>query len=274
MFFSNAQPKARAQYQNHVESGEAYSDSQQRRRRRRRSSPSSLSTGKRIWLLFVGLSTGKRIWLLFVGLNVFAVLGLNFFVMNQTLQVTMIQKDESAESRRHNIDLKKNMEAWSAGVRRQILPLKMNTSSSSTAAAAQQHRSSIAADTAPDILINTTKIQDTRSQHKLQLVAVVDDKSTDTRKWAYAFLLGGARSSNNGTEYLGGLYSVVAAAYHLRKLGSRADIVLMVQIAADSPHEKLPELEEEILQKMNIKVVYIPKFANASMECFYSRKYL
>lgn len=99
-----------------------------------------------------------------------------------------------------------------------------------------------------------------------------DDKVIDTRKWAYAFLLGGARSDMIGTEYIAGLYSVVATAHQLRKLGSRADVVLMVQIAAESPHQKLSEFEEEILQKMNIKIVYIPKFANASMECFYSRK--
>ena len=100
-----------------------------------------------------------------------------------------------------------------------------------------------------------------------------DDEVVDTRKWAYAFLLGGARSDMIGTEYIAGLYSVVASAHQLRKLGSRADIILMVQIAAESPHQKLSEFEEEILQKMNIRIVYIPKFANASMECFYSRKY-
>jgi hypothetical protein len=99
-----------------------------------------------------------------------------------------------------------------------------------------------------------------------------DDEAIDTRKWAYVFLLGGARSDMKGTEYIAGLYSVVASAHQLRKLGSRADIVLMVQIAAESPHQKLSEFEEEILQKMNIKIVYIPKFANASLECFYSRK--
>jgi len=105
---------------------------------------------------------------------------------------------------------------------------------------------------------------------KLDSSSTIDEEPAVTRKWAYTFLLGGARSRNKGTEYLGGLYSVVAATYHLRKLGSSADFVLMVQIAAESSHHKLPESEEEILQKMDIKVVYIPKFANAEMECFYS----
>ena len=112
------------------------------------------------------------------------------------------------------------------------------------------------------------------SGRKPKSAALTADKFTDARKWAYAFLLGGARSNASGTEYLGGLYSVVASVYQLRKLGSRADFVLMVQIAAKSPHHKLADFEEEILQKMNIKVVYIPKFANADLECFYSRKCL
>jgi len=102
-------------------------------------------------------------------------------------------------------------------------------------------------------------------------VAVNANGSIDTRKWAYAFLLGGARSDAKGTDYLGGLYSVVVAAHQLRKLGSRADFVLMVQLSAKSPHQKLSDFEEEMLQKMNIKVVYIPKFHRMKwIECFYS----
>lgn len=105
-----------------------------------------------------------------------------------------------------------------------------------------------------------------------KMITLSVDRSVDTRKWAYAFLLGGARSNTRDADHIGGLYSVVTSTHQLRKLGSRADIVLMVQIAADSSHEKLSEWEEEILGKMNIRVVYIPKFADASMECFYSRK--
>jgi len=93
---------------------------------------------------------------------------------------------------------------------------------------------------------------------------------TTPRKWAYAFLLGGARSMRANTKYIAGLYSIVVAAQQLRKLGSVADIVLMVQIAADSPHEKLSEFEEELLHRMKIKIVYIPKFASLEFECFYS----
>ena len=111
-----------------------------------------------------------------------------------------------------------------------------------------------------------------RAKVQLQFSSTADEESADTRRWAYTFLLGGARPKSGGTKWAGGLYSVVAATHHLRKLGSRADVVLLVQITAESPHQNLPELEEEILQKMDIKVVYIPKFANSKMECFYSRK--
>jgi len=45
------------------------------------------------------------------------------------------------------------------------------------------------------------------------------------------------------------LCSVVASAHELRKLGSRADMVLMVQITAESSHEKLTDFEEGFFAK-------------------------
>ena len=97
--------------------------------------------------------------------------------------------------------------------------------------------------------------------------------STDMRKWAYAFLVGGARSERKDTEYFAGLCSVVAAAHELRKLGSRADMILLVQITAETSYEKLTDFEEEFLQKMEIKIVYIPKLVSYDLERFYSRKF-
>ena len=120
------------------------------------------------------------------------------------------------------------------------------------------------------------QIEATKSDSQDKNVVTSQEKvaeDSDTRKWAYVFLLGGARSKLRHTEYVPGLYSVVASTQQLQKLGSRADFVLMVQIAAESPFEKLTDFEEEILQKMNIKIIYIPKFANSSLECFYSCKY-
>ena len=103
--------------------------------------------------------------------------------------------------------------------------------------------------------------------------AIAFENSTDMRKWAYAFLVGGARSERDDTEYFAGLCSVVASAHELRKLGSRADMVLMVQITAESSHEKLTDFEEGFLQKMDIKIVYLPKLVSYELERFYARKY-
>jgi len=100
--------------------------------------------------------------------------------------------------------------------------------------------------------------------------AIAFENSTDTRKWAYAFLVGGARSERDDTEYFAGLCSVVASAHELRKLGSRADMVLMVQITAESSHEKLTDFEEAFLRKMDIKIVYLPKLVSYELERFYA----
>jgi hypothetical protein len=90
--------------------------------------------------------------------------------------------------------------------------------------------------------------------------------------WAYAFLLGGARLAREGSDYRGGLFSVVAAAHALRKYGSKADIVLMVQLSvhADPQVTTLEERHEEMLSKLHIRLVYLPRFAKPIMECFYS----
>ncbi|KAG7372758.1 glycosyl transferase family 8 protein [Nitzschia inconspicua] len=97
-----------------------------------------------------------------------------------------------------------------------------------------------------------------------------DDQWHSKQKYAYAFLLGGARSEKPGSDYRGGLYSVVVAAHLLRKHGSQADVVLMVQISAETDHTALPDQEEKLLQMVGIKIVYIPKFSSPKYECFYS----
>ncbi|KAG7354545.1 hypothetical protein IV203_003901 [Nitzschia inconspicua] len=90
--------------------------------------------------------------------------------------------------------------------------------------------------------------------------------------WAYAFLLGGARLDRKGSDYRSGLFSVVAVAHALRSYGSTADIVLMVQLSvhADIHVSTLEPWHEDMLQKLNIRILYIPRFAKPVMECFYS----
>jgi hypothetical protein len=90
--------------------------------------------------------------------------------------------------------------------------------------------------------------------------------------WAYCFLLGGARLEREGSDYRAGLFSVVAATHYLRKQGSTADVVLMVQLSvhADPTLTTLADWEQEMLQKSGIRVTYLPRFAKPIMECFYS----
>ncbi|KAL3938351.1 MAG: hypothetical protein SGARI_001774 [Bacillariaceae sp.] len=95
---------------------------------------------------------------------------------------------------------------------------------------------------------------------------IVDREWVKERKYAY-----GARSDQAGrSDYRGGLYSVVVAAHLFQKHGSVADVVLMVQISAETKHHKLPELEEQILTKAGVKIKYIPKFEAPKFEKFYS----
>lgn len=92
----------------------------------------------------------------------------------------------------------------------------------------------------------------------------------DERKFAYAFLLGGAMSDKPGSDHRGGLYSVVVAAYNLRRHNSTADVVLMVQMSARSNATRLPEQQAEVLRRMDIDVMYLPKYADPKFEKFYN----
>lgn len=91
--------------------------------------------------------------------------------------------------------------------------------------------------------------------------------SAQKRKWAYAFLVGGA---GNGNIYLAGLASIIAAKHKLKQSGSTADVVVMVQMSSITSETKLKPYEEELLEKMDIRLVYIPKFAGPEFENFYS----
>jgi hypothetical protein len=88
------------------------------------------------------------------------------------------------------------------------------------------------------------------------------------RKWAYAFLIGGC--SEKTPEYRGFLYNVFAATRRLRMSGSRADVVVFLQMAVESEETSLPEEEEKILAAMDIKVHYLPKPASSIHQVFYA----
>jgi hypothetical protein len=88
--------------------------------------------------------------------------------------------------------------------------------------------------------------------------------------FAYVFLLGGVMSERtNVTDYRGGLFSVLVAAHNLRRHGSTADVVLLVQMSAWGNHTQLPKSEQELCHAMNVRIVYIPKFSHPKLETFY-----
>ncbi|KAG7354515.1 hypothetical protein IV203_003871 [Nitzschia inconspicua] len=89
-------------------------------------------------------------------------------------------------------------------------------------------------------------------------------------KFAYAFLLGGAMSTKPGSDHRGGLFSVAVAAHNLRRHNSTADVVLMVQISTLSNATRLPQQQTEVLQRLNIDVIYLPKYADPKFEKFYN----
>jgi alpha-N-acetylglucosamine transferase len=88
------------------------------------------------------------------------------------------------------------------------------------------------------------------------------------RKWAYAFVVGGCDSRR--PEYRGFLYNIAIAAEILQESGSKADIIALIQMSAATNEKSLPEREAKLLEAMNVKVEYIPKFNHMVHENFYS----
>jgi hypothetical protein len=92
--------------------------------------------------------------------------------------------------------------------------------------------------------------------------------SPPRRKWAYAFLVAGCHSQN--LVYRGFIYNAVVAASKLRKGGSQADIVVMVQMSSLTDEKILPPQDRHLLDAMDIKVHYLPKFLSQDSETFYA----
>jgi hypothetical protein len=88
------------------------------------------------------------------------------------------------------------------------------------------------------------------------------------RKWAYAFVVGGCSSQH--PEYKGFIYNIAVAAEILQESGSKADIVALIQMSARTNETTLPEEESRMLEAMNVKVEYLPKFSSTIHEVFYT----
>ncbi|KAG7343788.1 glycosyl transferase family 8 protein [Nitzschia inconspicua] len=102
-------------------------------------------------------------------------------------------------------------------------------------------------------------------QHPPKLTSVTPTVSTTTtnstikrkrsshRRWAYAYLMAGVNVLHPG--YRGILYNVLVSAEFLKN--SRADVVLMVQMAHNSPLDRLLPIEQAWLEAMNVTVKYL-----------------
>lgn len=202
--------------------------------------------------------------MLFAMLNFVALLQYRN-LMSRTLQATTKQHDsEWMVGSYHSID--------NADIKRkprktrmtsQLLPKEANGRSSDAGFNT----------TAPEIVINATKItsqQRGQQNQRISASTYTSDRVDNSGKFAYVFLIGGAMSEKKGADYRGGLYGVVVAAHNLRRHGSKADVVVMVQISATTNATRLPELEEKLLEAMNIQVKYLPKYAHYKLESFYS----
>lgn len=92
--------------------------------------------------------------------------------------------------------------------------------------------------------------------------------SKPSRKWAYAFVVGGALHPQS--EHRGFLAGVAVAAQKLKEAGSVADFILLIQISYASPETTLPSDQTALLHSVGVQIEYIPPFRNAKVENFYS----
>ena len=93
--------------------------------------------------------------------------------------------------------------------------------------------------------------------------------STVRRNWAYAFLVAGVDPSKPEL-YRGFLYNIFVSSYILHIKGSRATIVVLIQMSCLSKHRTLPQFDVDLLKAANITIRYLPKFRSAKSEHFYA----
>lgn len=74
-------------------------------------------------------------------------------------------------------------------------------------------------------------------------------------KYAYAFVMGGVNEQDG--KYKGMLYNILIASYILQNEGSRADIVVFVQMSVNSTQTELPEEDKRLLKALNVQVRYL-----------------
>ena len=81
--------------------------------------------------------------------------------------------------------------------------------------------------------------------------------STGDGTFAYSFIVGGCNPRDG--QYLHYLYNILVATKILREHGSKADVVIFLQIAHKAKIDQLPTEDTRLLDAMGIKYRYIPK---------------
>jgi hypothetical protein len=84
-------------------------------------------------------------------------------------------------------------------------------------------------------------------------------------KLAIAYMIGGCLPEDASYRYY--LYDILISYDNMRREGSRADVVVFVQMSSKSPVEVLPDEDVRILTARNIQIIYVPKNEH---ESFYS----
>jgi hypothetical protein len=87
--------------------------------------------------------------------------------------------------------------------------------------------------------------------------ATNSSSSSSSSPYAYAFVMGGVNEQDG--RYLGMLYNILIAAYILEKEGSTADVVVYVQMSANSTRDELPDDDVRLLHTLKVKIKYLPK---------------
>lgn len=82
-------------------------------------------------------------------------------------------------------------------------------------------------------------------------------------RFAYAYVIGGVKVEDP-LRYRNYIYDVMISTYNMRRDGSTADIIVMVQMSSQSSVDALPEEDDRLLKAMGIQVKYIEKAVDES----------
>lgn len=98
--------------------------------------------------------------------------------------------------------------------------------------------------------------------------AIDNEKSN---KFAYVFLVAGCDPTN--PTYLGYIYNIIVAKRIFIERGSTTDVVVLIRMHLDSNHTELPPEHQELFEKGDVIVKYLPKphvdnFHTAMMDKF------